>query len=141
MHKINSLDLNHAVIKLPSDVNCYGTIGYLINKNSKLKIFNLLFNRSTLGLPIDNILCSLNQAHLINSYILLPTLLYPFPDSFNSHSVSGNHPLADDWVNFRKLISMHNSTSESIEKELTKIITNRLKFSIYNKFNPINKLV
>ena len=128
-------DINYYCQKIPSNLTCYGTIGYIINKESKHKIFNLLFNQANKGLPIDNILCNGIHTNQLQAYFLLPTLLTPSINSFDNNSVSGEHPLSKDWIKFRSVISRHNKDFD-LQIVLKEVINNRLDFSAFKQFTP-----
>ena len=76
----------------------------------------------------------------------LPLLLSPGTETVNSQINQGNHPLGNDWIEFRQLISVHNIINNyneyllgKVEFITKKLMINRLNFSFSKKFLPLYK--
>lgn len=139
-------NLRPSSLKIPKEFTAYGTHAYVINGKSKQHIFNYLAENINSGLPIDNIFCHGIQEGEISAFMALPLLTAPGSETTISQINHGNHPLEDDWINFRKLISIYNIQAtdkeylnKKLEIETRSIIKKRLDFSCLLKFEPINK--
>jgi GR25 family glycosyltransferase involved in LPS biosynthesis len=136
------------IIKLPNTFTAYGTHGYIVNNSRKSKVLEILKSNSMLGLPIDNIFCAASQESRLNSYVLLPLILCPGSETKKSQINSVSHPLENNWIEYRELLSIYRIRNESdrylngneIENTTLKIVNSRLNFSALEKFLPLQNI-
>jgi GR25 family glycosyltransferase involved in LPS biosynthesis len=133
------------LVQLPNSFTAYGTHGYILNSFSKRKALDILKSNSQLGLPIDNIFGAAIQESKLKSFALLPLILMPGIETKNSQINSSSHPLENDWIQYREMLSIYHVESlidnylyqNEIEATTSKIINSRINFSVLNKFLPL----
>ncbi len=138
----NSYSSENFFFDIDKSFTVYGTHGYILNKNKKIKIFELLRRNSRLGIPIDNVFCAAIQQELLKAKIILPLMLSPGPETAASQISNENHPLANDWQEFRTLISNQSLKTNDFSitnGKVTEIINKRNKFSLTGEFTPHHK--
>lgn len=121
----------------------YGTHGYILNPLSIKKVLDLLKANIFTGLPIDNVFCALINEGALNAKIILPLLIYPSDHNNKSEITTEQHPLINDWITYRDLISLRNikhmGALNAIE-ESKKIGQRRIIFDFSRKFHPLNSI-
>ena len=131
--------------KIKPNQTLFGTHGYIVNKNSINKILTILNNSISAGKPIDNIYSMNIKNNNLSAFMILPTLVSPSVDTNFSQISPNEHPLMQDWIKFRDLISYksfikNESNTKSflleISEQTISIINNRLNFSFYGEFLP-----
>lgn len=149
LNKIITTNSPPTLIKLPNTFTAYGTHGYIVNNLSKIKVLELLKANSKIGLPIDNVFCAAIQESKLNSYVLLPLILEPGSETKNSQINSNSHPLENDWIEYREMLSIYKVGSlisdylnmNKIEKITSKVIKSRISHSVLNKFQPLRNTI
>ncbi|BDU54770.1 glycosyltransferase family 25 protein [Limnohabitans sp. TEGF004] len=148
MISINNI-LHNSAVNIPKihdihhETTIYGTHGYILNYKNIKKVHELLKNNIFLGLPIDNILCALVNEKKINAKIILPLIIYPSDENNKSNICNDQHPLINDWITYRHLISLknikENGPIDAIEKS-KEIGQRRISFDFSKKFLPLRNL-
>ena len=146
---INNLKKNNNSSSFLIDLNLnstlYGTHAYIVNKLSTNKLITILNNGLSLNKPIDNILSLSIKKGLISAKLLVPTLFYPSINSNQSQITQHEHPLMNDWLLFRNLISnnyfkchdyIDPSKISDYEESIKKILMNRINYSLTGEFSP-----
>lgn len=138
-----SATLTPEIYNIHYSTTIYGTHGYILNNKNINKIHRLIKNNMSIGLPIDNILCALINEKKINAKIILPLIIYPSDENKKSDICNEQHPLINDWITYRYLISLKNIKENGVENAIQKskeIGLRRISFDFSKKFSPLRNL-
>lgn len=131
------------IYDIDSRTTIYGTHGYILNPLKIKKILELLKANIFIGLPIDNVFCALINQGRLSAKIILPLLIYPSDQNEKSEISTEQHPLINDWITYRYLISLKNikqmGALKAIE-ESKKIGQRRVLFDFSKKFQPLGSI-